>query len=150
MPELRLFPLGDTLTGPQLSKLQQRLAALGVKQIPQSEEDDLDLEEPLGEDQLTDFMDRLEAHDTACDIYLPVEFDGTVAVGDHTVGSTYALLDALEELRAEIDIDEDSDAEDEEELEMEVIAELLRATWRMFIRGATASVERQLPLHVIS
>ena len=150
MPELRLFPLGDTMSDPQLKTLQRHLAEIGIKALPVSEEDDLDLEEPLSDDQLTDFMDRLEAHDAACDIYLPVEFEITFSVGDHTVGSTYALLDALEELRAELDIDEEGESEEEEELDMEVIAEQLRATWRLFLRGANTGVDRLLPLHVIS
>jgi hypothetical protein len=150
MPELRLFPLTEKLSADQLSKLMKELQELGVEEVPESEADDLNLEEPLSDDQLTDFLDRLEAHDLACDIYLPVEFEATIEVGDQNIGSVYALIDALEELREELGIDDGADDEDEEvELE-EVIIEQLRGVWHSFLRGANTSVERQLPLHVIS
>ena len=65
------------------------------------------------------------------------------------MGSAYALLDALEELREELDIDEEEE-EDEEDMDMEVIEEQLRVTWRVFLRAANTCVDRQVPLHVIS
>ena len=148
MAELRLLPLGDTLSEKQLKVLRRELVELGVDDLNEGE-DDADLEEALTEDQLTDFMDRLDAHDLACNIYLPVESEGVVEIGDISVGSAYSLLDALEELREELDIDEEEE-EDEEDMDMEVIEEQLRITWRVFLRSATTCVDRQVPLHVIS
>lgn len=147
MAELRLLSLDETLRESQLTVLRRELIELGVETIPEGN-DDIDLEETLTEDQLTDFLDRLDAHDLACDLYLPVEFDGIVEVEDSKIGSAYSLLDALEELREELAIDEDS--EDDEEMDMEVIEEQLRFTWRVFLRSANTCIDRQLPLHIIS
>lgn len=149
MAELRLLPLHETLNNSQLSALFKELREFGVETLPDSE-DDSDLEEALGDDQLTDFMDRLEAHDQACDVYLPVEFEGTVEVGGQAFGSAFGLLDALEELRDELDIDDEGSNEDEEDLDMEVIEEQMRFAWRVFFRAATTCVDRQVPLHVIT
>lgn len=148
MAELRLLPLEDTLAAQQITHLRRELAELGVDELAQGD-DDADLDEVITEDQLTDFMDRLDAHDLACDIYLPVEFEGTVDINETTVGSAYTLIDALEELKEELGIDEESD-DDDDDLDMEVIEEQLRFTWRAFLRAANTCVDRQVPLHVIS
>lgn len=148
MPELRLLPLEETLGKSQINALKRQLAEIGVDGLPDGDED-VDLEETLTEDQLTDFMDRLDAHDMACDIYLPVEFEGILEAGDHNVGSAYALADALEELREELAIDEE-ESEDDDEIDMEVIEEQLRFTWRVFLRAANTCIDRQVPLHIIS
>jgi len=148
MAELRLLPLEDSLSGKQIGILKRELVELGADEISETD-DDSDFEESLTEDQLTDFMDRLDAHDLACNIYLPLEFEGLVEISDHTVGSAYALIDALEELREELDIDEEEN-DDDDDLDMQVIVEQLRFTWRLFLRAASTCVERQIPLHVIS
>jgi hypothetical protein len=154
MPELRLIPLEETLTKVQLSALERQLKESGVDQVPLGQDADVDLEEALTEEQLTDFMDRLDARDLACDLYLPVEFDGRIDVGDTGVGSAYTLLEVLEELREELDIDEEEDEdEDEEEEEIDLddaIEEQLRATWRTFLRAANTCIEKQVPLHVLT
>ena len=148
MPELRLLPLEETLSRTQIAQVRAELTALGAGDLP-PDDDDVDLDEVVTDDQLTDFMDRLEAHDLACDLYLPLEFDGVFEVEEQKVGSAQALLEALEELREELAIDEEStDAEDEGELE-DVIEEQLRFAWRVFLRAAITCVERQVPLHVI-
>jgi hypothetical protein len=150
MPELRLIPLQEMLSKAQLRALERELRDLGIDEIPLGEDADADLEEALTEDQLNDFMDRLEARDLACDVYLPVEFDGRVAVGETGVGSAYALLDALEEIREELDIDEEEEKEEEEELDVdEVIGEQLRLAWRAFLRAANTCVEKQVPLRIL-
>jgi hypothetical protein len=151
MPELRLLPLQDTLSNTQLDRVRGELIELGAGDLPDGD-DDVDLDEAVTEDQLTDFMDRLDAHDLACDLYLPVEFEGVFEVDDQKVGSAYALLEALEELREELAIDEE-DSEDDDEVEVEieeVIEEQLRFAWRVFLRAANTCVDRQVPLHIIS
>ena len=148
MPELRLLPLEETLSRTQIAQVRAELTALGAGDLP-PDDDDVDLDEVVTDDQLTDFMDRLEAHDLACDLYLPLEFDGVFEVEEQKVGSAQALLEALEELREELAIDEEStDAEEEGEIE-DVIEEQLRFTWRVFLRAAGTCVERQVPLHII-
>ena len=73
----------------------------------------------LSEEALTEFLDSLDAHDLGAEIYLPIEFEGRVTVGDFRVASTQALLDVLEEMREELDVDGEEEDEDEEEEEEE-------------------------------
>jgi hypothetical protein len=150
MAELRLMPLDDILNKAQLKTLARQLTDQGIDEVPMGEDGEVDLEEVITEDQLTDFMDRLDARDLACDVYLPVEFDGRINVGDQGVGSACSLLEVLEELREELDIDEDSTEEEDEDLDLGVIEEQLRTTWRIFLRAANTCLEKQTPLHIIS
>lgn len=147
MAELRLITLTECLSDDQLLELKQKLVDFGVTQLVEAD-DPLDLEDTLSEDQLTDFMDRLEAHDIAADIYLPVEFEGRVGVGDQAFGSVHTLLEALEEIREELDLDEPA-GEDDDQLELEMIEEQLSYAWKTFARAASACIDRQVPLHVI-
>lgn len=148
MPELRLIPLQETMAADDLAILVQKLEELASETLPEAD-DSHDLDDVLSEDQLTDFMDRLEAHDIACDVYLPMEFEGRLEVGDRNIGSGHTLLEALEEIRDELDIDQESDSEVDEELDLEVIEEQLSYAWHLFARGANACVARQIPLHVL-
>jgi len=153
MPELRLLPLDEVLPKNQLRTLERQLQDLGVDEVPMGEDVEVEFDEALSEDQLTDFMDRLDAHDLACDLYLPVEFEGRVQLGDHGVGSAYALVDALEEIREELGIEEEDDEdEDEEELELDlsVIEEQLHYSWRTFVKAASVCIEKCVPLHIVS
>jgi hypothetical protein len=85
-----------------------------------------------------------------------VEFEGLLEVGDYTVGSAYALLEALEELREELDLDDDraDKNEDEEEAEEEedlgTISRELAHAWRIYMRGAATCTKRQVPLYVLT
>ena len=99
MPELRLCPISETLDEPQLERLNVFLKEVDAGALP-PEQDELDVEESLSDTQLDDFMDKLEAHEIACALYVPVEFEGRTDLGDgQTVGSTHALINALDELR---------------------------------------------------
>ena len=66
---------------------------------------------------MTEFLDRLEAHDIAADIYLPVEFEGRLPVGDFRVASAQTLVDVLEEMKEELAVEEDEEYEDDEDEE---------------------------------
>ena len=150
MAELRLIPLGELLDDNQINQLQRKLEELGVKELGKAPDDFMDVEESLSEEQLTDFLDRLEAHEIACDIYLSTEFEGRVEVSSsgHVVGSAHALADALEEIRDELDLESD-DAADDEELELQPIEVQLLASWRSFAKASAACLEQQVPMHVI-
>ena len=151
MPELRLIPLDEVLSKSQLRTLERQLQEHGVDEVPLGE-DEVEFDGALSEDTLTDFMDRLDAHDLACDLYLPVEFEGRIKIGDQGVGSAFALIDALEEIREELGIEEeDEDGEEpEEELNLGVIEEQLHDAWRAFVKAANTCVEKQVPLHIVS
>ena len=110
----------------------------------------------LSEEALTEFLDRLDAHDLGAEIYVPVEFEGRVTVGDFRVASSQALLDVLEEMREELSVDAEEEDEDEDEEEEEeededegtVIEAQLRHIWHLVADGATESIEKNLPLHL--
>lgn len=148
MAELRLISLTESLNDEQLRELKQKLIDFGVSELVDAE-DAVDLDDTLSEDQLTDFMDRLEAHDVAADIYLPVEFEGRVNVGEQTFGSVHGLVEALEEIREELDIDESSAGDGDDDMDLEMIEEQLSYAWTVFTRAANACIDRQIPLHVI-
>ena len=150
MAELRLLPLEDVIESAELRKLEAQLREIGIGELPAGE-DVVDLDDSITNEHLEDFFDRLEAHDVACDIYLPVEFDAVVEVGDYSVGSVYALSDALDEIRDELDVDSDEDEEEEEDddVELEVKDQQLNNTWKVFSRAAAACIKRQVPLHII-
>ena len=110
----------------------------------------------LSEEALTEFLDRLDAHDLGAEIYVPVEFEGRVTVGDFRVASSQALLDVLEEMREELNVDAEEEDEEEEEEEDEeededegtVIEAQLRHIWHLVSDGVTESLEKNLPLHL--
>ncbi|MCB9557666.1 MAG: hypothetical protein H6707_16270 [Deltaproteobacteria bacterium] len=158
MAELRLLPLDEVLDAKEIVLLSKKLAEQGIDDLPEGE-DVIEFDAPLSEEQLDDFMDRLAAHDIACSIYLPLEFDETVDIpneeAEHkSVGSVHRLLEALEELREELDVDSEVDEdeeedEDEEPVDLELVDEQLSYAWRVFARAAVACANRQIPLHVI-
>ncbi|HEX4403747.1 MAG TPA: hypothetical protein VK989_14630 [Polyangia bacterium] len=110
----------------------------------------------LSEEALTEFLDRLDAHDLGAEIYVPIEFEGRVTVGEYRVASTQALADVLEEMREELDVDAEDEEEDEEEEDEEeededegtVIEAQLRHIWHLVSDGAVESIEKGLPLHL--
>ena len=150
MAELRLMPLDEVLSEKQLRTLERQLNEHGVKDVPIGEDVEVELDAALSDDQLTAFMDRLDAHDLACDIYLPVEFDGRIKLGEQGVGSAYALLDALEEIREELGIEEEEEEEEEEELDLGAMEEQLHYAWRTFLKAANTCVEKRVPLQIVS
>jgi hypothetical protein len=161
MAELRLMSLEESLTNAQMKSLARQLEELGIDETFETAEEAVELEEVLSEAILTDFMDRLDAHEVGCTLFLPAEFEVRIAVGDHSVGSAHALLDALEELREELGLEEEDESEEEDDEEKEepedpeptelaVIEEHLRYAWRAFMRAAKLCIEKRVPLHVLS
>ena len=91
----------------------------------------------------------------AADIYLPVEFDGRLHVGDLRVASAVSLSDTLEEMKEELaieddDFEEDDDEEDDEEEEAEgtVIEAQLRNIWQLVVDACSESLEKNMALHL--
>lgn len=107
----------------------------------------------LSEEALMEFLDRLDAHDIGAEIYLPIEFEGRVTVGEYRVASSQVLLEVLEEMKEELDVDAEEEDEEEEEEDVEedegtVIEAQLRHIWHLVADGATESIEKNLPLHL--
>jgi hypothetical protein len=164
MAEIEIGPLADRLSEDELKELAQKLKNLGAPPLRGDPDGDSTLVSAVDGDILVEFLDRLEAYDLACDIYLPGEFEGRVEVGEYRVGSAAALLEVLEEMKDEMapeddDEDDDADEDDEEDDEdeddddysnLKIIEEKLRRLWKVVYDGARAAIERNLPLYVLA
>jgi UDP-N-acetylglucosamine enolpyruvyl transferase len=156
MSEIELAPLSDRLEDDEIRTLLKQLEQAGAKFTNLDDSHTQVVATRLSEDAMTEFLDRLDAHDIAADIYLPVEFDGRLTVGDYRVASAHALVDVLEELKEELTVEEeDADYDDEEEEDEEedadegtVIEAQIRNIWRLVNDACGEALERQLPLHL--
>src|SRR5438105_13241392 len=116
MAEIELAPLSHRLDDDEMKTLARLLEEIGA---PKSERTDEHVSHTiaarLSEEALTEFLDRLDAHDLGAEIYLPIEFEGRVSVGEFRVASTQALLEILEEMKEELDVEADDDEDEGEE-----------------------------------
>src|SRR6516162_2089941 len=155
MAEIELAPLSHRLDEEEVRTLTKLLTEAGAPPFEKADEHaSHTIAARLSEEALTEFLDRLDAHDLGAEIYVPLEFEGRVAVGDYRVASSQALLDVLEEMREELGVDTEDDDEDEEDEEAEdddegtVIEAQLRHIWHLVADGATETIEKGLPLHL--
>jgi len=155
MAEIELAPLSHRLDEDEMRTLAKLLVEAGAPPFDKADEHaSHTIAARISEEALTEFLDRLDAHDLGAEIYVPLEFEGRVTVGDFRVASSQALLDVLEEMREELSVDadekEDEDEEDDAEDEDEgtVIEAQLRHIWHLVADGATESIEKNLPLHL--
>jgi hypothetical protein len=158
MAEIELAPLSHRLDDDEMKTLARLLEEVGAPKADRADEHvSHTIAARLSEEALTEFLDRLDAHDLGAEIYVPLEFDGRVTVGEYRVASTQALIDVLEEMREELDVDgeeededeeEEDEDEDEEEDEGTVIEAQLRHIWHLVSDGAVESIEKGLPLHL--
>ena len=149
MAEIEIGPLSDRLSEEELKELAGALERIGAPMLAGNDDAHASSVGDIDDDVLTEFLDRLEAHDAACEVYLPLEFDGRVEVADMRVGSAVQLLDVLDELKADLEIDAEDDEESEDEDDYgAVLNGQLRECWRFFYAGCHATLERHLPLHV--
>ena len=154
MAEIELAPLSHRLDDEEMKTLSKLLEDVGAPSVGRADENvSHTIAARLSEEALTEFLDRLDAHDLGAEIYLPIEFEGRVTIGEYRVASTQALLDVLEEMREELDVDADNDEDEEEEEDDDddegtVIEAQLRHIWHLVADGATESIEKGLPLHL--
>jgi hypothetical protein len=159
MSEIEIAPLSETLDDDELKHLQKLLEQAGATFSGTDEHTRHKIATRLDEDAMTEFLDRLEAHDIAADIYLPVEFEGRLHVGDYRVASAQQLGDVLEEMKDELDVEEEKEEDEEEgedeeeeeesdEEESTVIEAQLRHIWQLVSDGCSESVEKSVPLHL--
>ncbi len=166
MADIEIAPLANSLADDEIAVLEAQLAKLGADALPAGDEGAAaTLARGLDDDMLVEFLDRLEAYDMACDIYVPTEFEGRIEVGDLRVGSAQALLEVLDELKEELAVEDDAGEDDDEEEEeeddeyededdepgeLELIDSQIRELWKVIHDGARASVDKKLPLYVRS
>ncbi len=157
MSEIELGPVSDRLEEEEIKTLHRLLDQAGAKYAAQEENQTTQtIATRLSEDAMTEFLDRLEAHDLAADIYLPAEFEGRLSVGDLRVASAHSLIDVLEEMKEELAVEEDEyeddeeeeDEDDEEEDEGTVIEAQLRNIWKLVNGACTESLDKNVPLHL--
>ncbi len=155
MSEIELAPVSERLDDDEVKTLQKLLVQAGAKFAVGEDGITHRIASRLNEDAMTEFLDRLEAHDLAADIYLPVEFEGRLHVGDYRVASAQSLVDVLEELKDELDVEEEGEKDEEEEEEEEeeedeggVIEAQLRNIWQLVTDACDESLEKKLPLHL--
>ncbi|MCG5052381.1 MAG: hypothetical protein KA712_05435 [Myxococcales bacterium] len=157
MAEIELAPLSDRLDDEELKTLGRLLSQAGGKYDIEADHPSQTIAARLSEDAVTEFLDRLEAHDVAAEIFIPSDFEGTITVGDYRVASSQALAAALEELRDELDVEEDDDEDEEEDEEEEdedeladdsLIASQLKHIWRLMNDACEESMDRLIPIHV--
>lgn len=157
MSAIELAPLSDRLDDEEVKLLGKLLEQAGTKMPDLEDHTTHTFAKRLSEEAMTEFLDRLEAHDVAADIYLPLEFEGPLTVGDYRVASAYALQETLEEMKEELAIeDEDFDDDDDEEEEEEeedidegsVIEAQMRNIWQLVNDACSESIEKNYPLHL--
>jgi hypothetical protein len=155
MSAIELAPLSDRLDEEDLKALRRLLEQAGAKLPEMDDHTTQTFAKRLSEEAMTEFVDRLDAHDVAADIYLPVEFEGSLTVGDLRVGSAHALQETLEEMKEELaieddedDEDDDEDEEDEELDEGSVIEAQMRNIWQLVTDACSESIEKNAPLHL--
>jgi hypothetical protein len=156
MAEIELAPLSHRLDEEEVKTLGKLLSEAGAPAFEKTDEHaSHTIAARLSEEALTEFLDRLDAHDLGAEIYVPVEFEGRVVVGDFRVASSQALLDVLEEMREELNVDAEEEDEEEEEEEEDddddegtVIEAQLRHIWHLVTDGVTESLEKNMPLHL--
>jgi hypothetical protein len=157
MSEIELGPLSERLEDEEIRNLHRLLDQAGAKYPSNDDSHTQTIATRLSEDAMTEFLDRLEAHDIAADIYLPVEFEGRLVVGEYRVASAQTLIDVLEEMKEELAVEEDDEdhEEDEEEEEDEddadegtVIEAQLRNIWRLVNDACGEALDKGVPLHL--
>lgn len=150
MAEIEIGPLTNRFSDDEIAELAKRMEKLGAPPLPRTDERNAaTIADDIDDDALSDLMDRLDAHDVAADIYLPIEFEGIIEIADLRVASATVLLDALDEVKEELeeedeDLDEE-DYDDEDDDEPSLDAEV-RDAWRHVLDGATAALDKKLPL----
>ncbi len=157
MSEIELGPVSERLDEEEIKTLGRLLDQAGAK-YPLNDENQTSqiIASRLSEDAMTEFLDRLEAHDIAADMYVPTEFEGRLTVGDYRVASAQTLVDILEEMKEELAVEEDDEYDDEEDEEEDeededegtVIEAQLRNIWRLVNDAAGESVDKGIPLHL--
>ncbi len=154
MAEIELGPLSDRLDDDEMKTLNKLLDQAGARPSLSDDQTTHTIAKRLSEDAMTEFLDRLEAHDMAADIYLPLEFEGRLHVGDYRVASGVLLAEILDDMKEELsiednDYDEDEEEEDEEEAdEGTVIEAQLRNIWQLVVDACGESLDKNMPLHL--
>ncbi len=152
MAEIEIGPLSERLSDEEIGDLRKRLDRLGAPKLPTADDHAGGKgDHHVDSEALEELLDRLDEHEAACEIYLPVEFDGRAEVGGWRIGSAPLLLEVLDEVKDELDLEEEDDDDEEIDDDVAVVdhatrkSELVRA-WKLLYAGAQQAIEQRLPL----
>ncbi len=116
MAAIELSPISEHLSDDEVEALEAALAEVHSSPLDVDEQAQTTLlDSDIDDDLFAEFMDRLEVHDAACEVYVPPDFEDVLTVGEHQIGSAHMLLLVLEELREELFVDEDEEEDEEED-----------------------------------
>lgn len=115
MASIELGPLSQHLDDDEIAVITQALAEADIGLALDEEADPRLLEADVDEDIFADFLDRLDAQGAACDIYVPGDFEDIIEAAGYTVGSSHALMMALDEMRDDLISEESEEAEDDDD-----------------------------------
>lgn len=114
MATIELTTLSEHFDSDEIAALVGAIAEVNPEDFSLAHEgDSLIIESSIDDDVFDDFRDRLEANDSNADVYVPVDFEDVLTVGDSRVGSSQALLLVLDSLREDFFVDDGEDDEEE-------------------------------------
>lgn len=152
MAEVEIAPLADRLAEDEIRTLESALKEVGAPHLQLGDESgSKTIADGVDEDLASELLDRLDAFDAACEVYLPLEFDAVVKVGDVRYGSLQSLIDALEEMKDDLDIEAEEETEDpaeDDDTDYDYIRAQLKQLWKVLYIGAQTSMDRKLALYV--
>jgi hypothetical protein len=112
MATLELSNLADNFEDDDLDAVRRALAETGAAPLDIDDTaEPMILDHNVDDDVFVDFADRLEANDMNADVYLPVDFEDVIQVGDHRFASAHALILVLDSLREDFFLEEDEETE---------------------------------------
>jgi len=156
MPSVEIGLLSDRLDENELSELTAGLEQKGIDPLPEADASaGRAIATGIDEDAIAELMDRLEGHEVAADIYLPMDFDVRLDVMGVRAASLTALLMVLEEVAEDLDINDPDGLDEEEDDDEDIYAEDLdlmesrqRVVWRALYEGAQEAEEHGLCLFI--
>ncbi len=154
MPSVEIGLLSDRLDENEMEELADGLEAKGIDPLPGADASaGRAIATGIDEDAITEFMDRLEGHEVAADIYLPMDFDVRMDILGIRAASVNALLMVLEEVAEDLNINDPDGVEEEEEddtysEDLDIMESRQRIVWRALYEGAQEAEEHGLCLFV--
>lgn len=167
MAILELTLLDEHLEAKDIAALEKALSEAGSSPLDIDDTAEIAvLERNLDDELLAEVLDRLDANDAACDIYVPPRFEEVFEIGGYRIGSAPWLGEVLVELRDEFggdtemgeldaELDEyegDADAYTGDEIpdQFEIKEAQLYAIWKALYAASQEAHTRGLALMVRS
>jgi hypothetical protein len=154
MPSVEIGLLSDRIDEDEFDELLEELEDRGMDPLPEADESaGRPIATGIDEDAIAEFMDRLESHEVAAELFVPVGFEGQLESGGIRVASLSSLLMVLEEVAEDLDINdpdglEEDDEEDVYSEDLDLMESRQRVVWRALYEGAQDADEHGLCLFI--